>query len=440
MRLTVCITYNLDIKGDSAMALSLVKSPENTSHENTLRQPDNSWKLSLKIDKHTGETTGCDFNLHMIVDNDPYFNSYELNLFSGLVVVDRSRDFCEDDIEKALKYIIYEYEISSIAKDKLTTAIKNRARDHSFNPVVDYLSGLTWDGVSRIDTWLKDYMGAENSGYSSRVGKMWLVSMVARALQPGCKVDTSPILQGSQGVGKSTVLEALLPYPELFFVADNGVENKDFFILIQRAWLVEFAELAAFGKAQIEKIKSVFSTREDKLRLPYDRVGRTFKRHCVFVGTTNADDFLRDETGARRFLPVTVGSIKLEELKAIKDQLWAEAVSLYKTGFDYWTLPQDHKKEVDDRYAIDSWTENVLTAAWQQYKEKGIALLPEIAETALGLELKDLDYAKQTRIIRILKANGWEKCRTKSARGHRPGKEALELKEGSQEPAQPIPF
>jgi Predicted P-loop ATPase and inactivated derivatives len=172
MRLTVCITYNLDIKGDSAMTLSLVKSPENTSHENTLRQPDNSWKLSLKIDKHTGETTGCDFNLHMIVDNDPYFNSYELNLFSGLVVVDRSRDFCEDDIEKALKYIIYEYEISSIAKDKLTTAIKNRARDHSFNPVVDYLSGLTWDGVSRIDTWLTDYMGAENSEYSSRVGKI----------------------------------------------------------------------------------------------------------------------------------------------------------------------------------------------------------------------------------------------------------------------------
>ena len=221
------------------------------------------------------------------------------------------------------------------------------ARDIMHHPVRERLNGLKWDGTARLDSWLTDYLGVEPATgydaeksqahrYTSEVGLRWLISAVARVYQPGCKADHCLILEGPQGVGKSTAA-ATLALEDAWFadeIADLG--TKDSAQDLRGKWIIELGELSALKRGEIERVKAFMSRKVDHYRPSYGRRSQDFPRQCVFIGITNADAYLGDETGGRRFWPVKVGKIDLEKLKADREQLWAEAVAAYRAGEKWW--------------------------------------------------------------------------------------------------------
>lgn len=244
------------------------------------------------------------------------------------------------------------YGMLRASEGTVMAAVLDVAREHEFDPVRDYFDGLTWDGVSRLSTWLHDYAGAvdladtpEGSGLVRVYGEKWMMSIVARAYEPGCKVDTMLVLMGGQGARKSSMLRAIAPAAS-FAAVQIDPSDKDSVLRASKFAVVEWPELAGASKREQEVLKDYFSLQEDRVRPPYARGDLRIPRRTVFAATTNEDDFLRDATGSRRYWPVRVGQIDLDGLLAIKDQLWAEAVDLYRflsaNGRDHrwWLTPE----------------------------------------------------------------------------------------------------
>lgn len=192
---------------------------------------------------------------------------------------------------------------------------------------------------------------------------MTLVSAVARAFEPGCKVDTMLVLEGKQGVGKTRFTRELFG-ADWYAEATASPGDKDFFQVLQGRWVMEIGEMESFTKAEVGKIKQAVTAQQDTFRASYGRFVKTYPRQCVFVGTTNENQYLRDPTGARRFLPIRVNTIDVDRIIRERDQLWAEAVHLYREGFDYWTLPADAAREQERRYQADTWEETITDCVW----------------------------------------------------------------------------
>lgn len=228
-------------------------------------------------------------------------------------------------------------------------AVDQIAQESSFHPVRDYLRSLRWDGTPRIAEVLRDVLDSDAPAIASTVIRKWMVSAVARALKPGCKVDTVLILAGPQGAGKSSFFEALAS-EEWFSDSTIDIHNKDAYMSLARAWIVEFPELESMQRARdMDSVKAFLSSRVDAYRPPYGRVVMKVPRSCVIVGTTNQDTFLTDPTGNRRYWPVTVGpKIDLARLRADRDQLWAEATMAYGDGVtgERWWLTDDEEREL----------------------------------------------------------------------------------------------
>lgn len=216
---------------------------------------------------------------------------------------------------------------------KLNDAIEQVSSDNAFHPIKLYLESLTWDGVPRIDTFLVDYMGAEDNAYTREAFRKMLLAAVTRIYEPGRKFDTALVFYSEQGVGKSTLIQRLSK--GWFNDSLTNLSGKESYEAIQFAWLVELAELSALRKSDVEAVKNFISKREDTYRGAYARRVKTHKRQCVFFGSTNDDEFLKDATGNRRFFPVEVKRTRKTrlifepEFDAIVDQLWAEAMEGY---------------------------------------------------------------------------------------------------------------
>lgn len=219
---------------------------------------------------------------------------------------------------------------------KLNDAIEQVSSDSAFHPIKLYLESLTWDGVPRIDTFLVDYMGAEDNAYTREAFRKMLLAAVTRIYEPGRKFDTALVFYSEQGVGKSTLIQRLSK--GWFNDSLTNLSGKESYEAIQFAWLVELAELSALRKSDVEAVKNFISKREDTYRGAYARRVKTHKRQCVFFGSTNDDEFLKDATGNRRFFPVEVKRTRKTrlifepEFDAIVDQLWAEAMEGYMLG------------------------------------------------------------------------------------------------------------
>lgn len=204
------------------------------------------------------------------------------------------------------------------------------AWDNSFHPVREYLSGLKWDGTCRVETLFIDYLGVEDNAYTRSVARLMLVAGVARVFEPGCKWDYAVILEGAQGKGKSTFIRYLGRhwFSELEGDFHNGKELVE---KMQGSWLLEMPELSGFNRADVRSIKAFISRQVDKVRLAYEARATEFPRQCILIGSTNDREYLKDDTGGRRFLPIecSVDSIDNRRLKKNVDQLWAEAYALY---------------------------------------------------------------------------------------------------------------
>lgn len=220
-------------------------------------------------------------------------------------------------------------------------AVHAVARQNEYNPVRAYLDALpAWDGTPRLANLLLRYANARgNEEWIKKLTTKFFVSAVARVMEPGCQVDTALILQGGQGGGKTSFVRTM--GGEFAVELHLDVHDRDTLMVVHGAWLVELSELASLQKANDESGRSFISRTEDRLRLPYARAAERLKRKCVFIGTTNSDEPLKDPAGHRRFWPVTVGMIDVAGLKLVRDQLWAEALHLYNAKEQWWLTQEE---------------------------------------------------------------------------------------------------
>jgi predicted P-loop ATPase len=296
-----------------------------------------------------------------------------------------------------------------VTVDVTGQAVESVARERPFHPVRAFLKELIWDGAHRLQSWISDYLGVDPSPYAAAVGSRWMISAVARVFEPGCKADCCLILEGEQGIRKSTALRVLAQPWFTDEIADLG--SKDAALQTRGVWVIEIAELDSMSRSDIGKIKAFMSRATDRFRPPYGKRPIESARQCVFAGSVNHGTYLRDETGGRRFWPVECKApmIDVDALADIRDQLWAEATYLYFDGKPWWldSLPlnRDAAEEQSDRYEGDPWDELILKWAVDRESVSIVEVLTNCLE-----KKKDMwTQWDRNRVARCLRANGWKR-------------------------------
>jgi predicted P-loop ATPase len=307
-------------------------------------------------------------------------------------------------------------------------AVETCARDRTFHPVREYLDRLQWDRQPRLDLWLTSYLGVADTPYARAVGGRWLISAVARIYLPGAKADCVLILEGPQGLKKST---ALMTLAEPWFtdrLSDLG--SKDAAMETKGVWVIEVAELDTMTRAEVGAIKAFISRTHDRFRPPYGKRLVDLPRQCIFAGSVNPEGgYLKDATGGRRFWPVLCTTIDIDRLRADRDQLWAEARDRFRRGEPWWLdtlgLNAVATEEQEDRYQADAWEEPIRHYIEHevQWNENGYGdrkaysvrrqqplttvAVAEVLEHALGIEPGRWSQTDQNRVSRCLVSMGF---------------------------------
>jgi predicted P-loop ATPase len=332
------------------------------------------------------------------------------------------------------------YGFPRLGKDTTHQAIDKYARENSFHPIRDYLNGLEWDRIERLPEWLHAYLGADKNEYTTGIGTMFLIGMVARVRRPGCKLDYMMTIEGDQGVWKSKMCSVLAG--EYFSDHLPDIPGKECSQHLRGKWLIEVAELRAYTRAAIDQFKEFLTRDTERYRPPWGRKEVHEPRRCVFIGTTNKDLYLRDETGNRRFWPVKIGIIKLDYLQQDRDQLFAEAVYRFRKGERWWPEAAFERTtiaaEQEARYEPDAWEKPI--ADFLARLPEGDLLRPK-RTTILDIAIYALDFEEerptskdeprgtpinrlspndQQRIFRVLTHLQWEPKRDKRERWWQP--------------------
>ena len=408
------------------------------------------WMRRLRVHPKTGLPESTIDNVWIILENDRNLKGkFAINEFAGRGEIlgalpwnaGTKRRFWDDNDNQGLYwYLEKSYRISGAAK--IDGALSLHSNKNSFNDVTRYLNELKWDGVSRLDTLLIDYLGAEDSIYTRAVTRKAFTAAVARAYIPGFKFDYMTIFTGPQGIGKSTLIAKMSK--GWFNDSIRTFEGKEASELLQGVWLVEVGELDAFNRSDVGRIKQFLSQQADRFRAAYGRHVKEMPRRCVFFGTTNDAEFLTDRTGNRRFWPLVVGAKKAAksvwaDLDNELDQLWAEAAMRFKIGEPLYLSgevekaakeqQESHRKTSTREGIIADFLEQKVPADWLGWKleqrrmfwegnagfdgelvpRKKVCAL-EVWCEALGCDPRMIKYNDTTEINNIIGSiNGWQR-------------------------------
>ncbi len=308
--------------------------------------------------------------------------------------------------------------LPKVGLETVYRAVELTAANNPRNSVTEWLESLIWDGVERLANWLSDCLGVVRTPFTIAVARNWLVSMVARAYQPGCQADHMPVLEGNSGAGKSSSLAIL--GGEWYRAAPQAFGSKEFVEAIQGAWLVEIPDMVGFGRREHTQIISAITTRSDVYRASYGRTAQEHPRTAIFAATSETDEYLQDSRGKRRYWPLRCTEINRDALAGMREQLFAEAVTAFKTGATWHEVPaEEARAEQSQREEADIWIEKV-----SEYTSSRTAVsVSEVANDALHLDYARQDRSTQMRISKCLKELGFsmkvERLGTKIVRMYR---------------------
>ncbi len=424
------------------------------------RAADPDWQRKLSINSK-GAIMPTAENVRLVLQNDPLLRGLTAyDRFAVRVMVMRAAPWATSATDKTGRrpwtdgdgaglrwYLETAYGLKG--RQMIDDAFVTVSNQNAFDDVGSYVQSLAWDGVSRIDRLWVRYLGAEDSAYTRAVTRKSLVACIARALEPGVKFDYVLTLVGGQGLGKSTVLQML---GKSWFNASltSFNDNKGASELIQGSWVVELGELASLNHSELTIAKQFITRTSDRFRAAYGRYAEDSPRRCVFFGTTNKDDFLRDETGERRFWPIAVKRRMppedFEEFASLVDQFWAEAKAYYDLGERLYlddAQMEAAAKAMQERYREDDGLEGMIRAfldrgipadwytrtvrerrAWLQndfgQAESAAELVPrtricarEVWAECMGKDLAYCDNRQMREINRALSRLGWESARVR---------------------------
>lgn len=300
---------------------------------------------------------------------------------------------------------------TEFTKDTILDAIIEISHRKRYHPIKDWLLSLQWDFKPRLESWLVDYCGAEDNPYTREVAQKILIGAVARAFDPGCKFDYMLILEGDQGMGKTTLVESI--GGKWYADIDIKEPGKDTVDAIRGAWIIEVSELAGFKKADVESLKAFISRKVDRVRLAYARLTEDFPRQGIFIGTLNPEGdntYLFDETGGRRFWPVMCTKSDHNGFKKVRDQIFAEAAvkyaekkELYLTNVFAVARARDIQ---DNRKPIHPWVE--LLSGYIRGKDK--LMITEIL-SFVGIPRERQDHYATIKAGRVMREIGWHRQR-----------------------------
>jgi predicted P-loop ATPase len=368
-------------------------------------------------------------NLYRIVQGDPALqNCMVYNIFARAVCSLRELPATQglqsgapfvrgqawrDVDDSRLKVWLQDIYHTSWAIEDVAKTVNLVADTRHWHPVRERLEAIEWHGDQLLDRWLIDYLGADDTAYTRAVSRKWLVSAVARIYQPGCKAECMLVLEGEQGIGKSSAIRALALDPHWFsdseLSLDDAAQSAQ---ALHGKLIIEVPELSALSKAQVETIKAYLSRQIDHYRAPYEKRAESIPRQSIFAGSTNDTQYLKDSTGNRRFWPVRCappsGKADILGLSTIVEQLWAEARQAYLMGETWWLDDQDHEalaiaKDIQEsRTEDDPWVELL-----RERLDLGVRYVTtdDVAQ-ALGIDIAKLDPRTGLRFGKVLRALG----------------------------------
>ena len=306
------------------------------------------------------------------------------------------------------------------SRQDFADALKNVSMRNKFHPVRELLDSLTWDGKEHIRSLLPEYLGAEDSDYTYQVMRLWMLGAVSRVYKPGSKFDYTIILQGSQGIGKSTFLKLMALDDSWFNDSLDSLDSDKAVQSLTGSWIIEFAELKSLARTAggVESVKRFLTATQDKYRIPYERRADTFYRQCVFAGTTNKDDFLQDETGNRRFLIVQTGvkkpskSLFVPEIMDTIKLAWAEAVHIWKNEKPQLILPEAYMQEAKELQEANMADDGKRGIILDYLEGKTQVCAREIWFEALKETITPKNWQASEINNIVAKIPGWERLKT----------------------------
>ena len=432
-------TYSAGVLGittKEAYKRLVKKYGERGNTEIVVREEEFDWTLLMSITRKAkgGETyeeyIANDENIIRILNHykvakyDEFTNRAFLFINGKWIVRDDGAD------GKLYSWLVDKFPfLAKVTVKKIAELITFVQYRNKFDSAQDYVNSLTWDGVSRLDTWLPKVFFVEQDSYYRDVGSKWFMGIVARILQPGCKFDNALVVHGGQGIGKSSVF--LIIAGEENHVEFTDLKVREMQQDIQGKLIVEFAEAAIFSKADSESLKSIISRQTDTFRVPYERHPRDFPRRCVFAVTANNDDILKDATGGRRWWAVEVPpdmrvypplrKADIHWLRENRDQLFAEAAVRFKKGEDFRNVDEleliKHQKSItateQDEDLFFNWYHGLSAVEQNQGVTIRSAYCGTYRHDRMGEPLKEdevsISKPDEMRVGRILKKLGLEK-------------------------------
>lgn len=309
-----------------------------------------------------------------------------------------------------------------IAKETMRDTLLMVAEDHTFDSAQTWLKSLVWDGTPRVETFLPHYFGCADRKYERAIGRYWWTAQAGRILHPGIQCDMVPVLVGKQGIGKSSALAAMVPAREHLIEVDLMARDADLARTMQAALIGEIAELRGLNTREDEHIKAFVTRTQEKWVPKYQEQARTFNRRLVFVGTTNHEQFLTDNTGNRRWLPVNVSSIDRDGIIDDRDQLWAEGCALFQVGgIEYRDAErlarvQHVNFQIEEPWtkAIVNWLKDTIETADDPHVVR-ITMTDVLIGAGIVHEISRITLMHQRRAAAVLRNAGWESVRARNS-------------------------